>query len=51
MFLVKGEDPLLPLGLAGHWGDPYIPWSRLTLGVAGFSLGYIRTGCPSVALL
>jgi hypothetical protein len=31
----------LSQGLAGHWSDPYIPRARLTLGLAGFSLGYI----------
>ena len=40
----------MPLGLAGLWGDPDIPRARLTLGLAGFSLGYIRMGILKNAL-
>ena len=39
VFLTLGEDLQLPLGLAGYWSGPNIPWARLTLGLAGFSLG------------
>ena len=50
MFLIQGGGPQMPLGLAGLWGDPDIPRARLTLGLAGFSLGYIRMGILKNAL-
>jgi hypothetical protein len=50
VFLIQGGGPQMPLGLAGLWGDPDIPRARLTLGLAGFSLGYIRMGILKNAL-
>ena len=41
---LKGEGPQQSQGLAGLWGGPDIPWARLTLGLAGFSLWYIGQG-------